>query len=172
MKRPMIKGHNTSLVTTPYAAVMGQLLGLGMVSSSVAMTKSEFAAINKLYGYVPEKPNEKPAPPKLPVRGDFETEWQFTKALEKHKLALENLAKWTDPQPLYQAGADRNAIRHAEADGLRLLAWIAKYVPAGEDPLKTLVQLASESGFDVEPADTDWANEEEGSEENDLDVAV
>jgi hypothetical protein len=173
MKRPTIKGINTSFVTTPYAAVMGQLLGVGMVSSSVAMSKSEFKAVQKLYGYVPEKPNEKPPPPPLPVRADFKSEWDFTKALENHKLALKDHTKWTDPRPLYQAGADRNTVRHAEADGLRLLAWIAKYVPEGEDPLKTLVQLASEAGFEVDPADAAWANGDEVTEEDsEMDKAV
>lgn len=65
---------------------------------------------------------------------------------------------------LMQAAADRNAFRHAEADGLRLLAWISRFVPAGEDPLKTLVEMAAESGCDVDPEDVMWADEidEEG----------
>lgn len=57
-----------------------------------------------------------------------------------------------------QAGADRNALRQAACDGMRLLAWLAKYVPPGEDPLKTLVQVTARAGFDVSPADIDWAD--------------
>ena len=60
---------------------------------------------------------------------------------------------------LYQAGADRDMFRHAEADGLRLLAWIAKYVEKGQDPVKTLIQFASESGVDVSPEDYEGAKE-------------
>jgi hypothetical protein len=59
-----------------------------------------------------------------------------------------------------QAGADRNMVRHAESDGIRLIAWLAKYVPEGEDPLKTLVQLAVDAGWDVDPSDVTWADAE------------
>ena len=64
-----------------------------------------------------------------------------------------------DPNPLLQAGADRNLMRQAEEDGLRLLVWLAKYVEKGTDPLKTLIQLAGDAGFDVDPEDMAWANE-------------
>ena len=62
----------------------------------------------------------------------------------------------SEKNPLMQAGAIRNALREASCDGLRMLAWLAKYVPAGEDPVKTLVQLAVEAGFDVPSEDIEW----------------
>lgn len=55
-----------------------------------------------------------------------------------------------------QAGADRNALRHAQADGLRLLAWLARHVEPGQDPLRTLVDLACQAGWDVDPLEVDW----------------
>jgi len=58
-----------------------------------------------------------------------------------------------------QAGTDRNVMRHAEFDGLRMVAWLAQYVEPGQDPLRTLVQLAVEAGIDVTPEDVDWACE-------------
>ena len=114
VERPNAGG---SFVTTPHAGVMLELLG-GVRSGSVTLTRSEFGAIEKLYGYKSED------------------------------------------HPLMEAGARRNAFREAEADGLRLLAWLAKYVPVGSDPLKTLVGLASEAGLDVEPEDSEWADDE------------
>ncbi len=54
-------------------------------------------------------------------------------------------------------GSNRNAMRRAEVDGLRLLAWIAKYTEEGEDPLGTLVELAHNAGWDVDPADVNWS---------------
>ncbi|HZL96042.1 MAG TPA: hypothetical protein VFB99_20460 [Vicinamibacterales bacterium] len=72
-------------------------------------------------------------------------------------MALRAHAKWEDPRAFMQAGADRDVFRHAELDGLRLLAWIARYVPPGEDPLKSLVMLASDAGWDVDPDDVAWA---------------
>jgi hypothetical protein len=49
------------------------------------------------------------------------------------------------------------------------MAWLARYVEAGEDPLKTVVGAMVDAGFDVEPADANWANdgEEEEEEEDD-----
>ena len=65
-----------------------------------------------------------------------------------------------DVQELIQAGSDRNVIRHAQCDGLRLLAWISKFTDAGGDPLKTLIQLAIDAGLDVDCADIDWVSQE------------
>lgn len=65
-----------------------------------------------------------------------------------------------------QSGADVNMMRHAETDGLRIMAWLARYVPAGEDPLKTVV-LAMAEKYDVDPADVAWANDVEDDEHDD-----
>lgn len=65
----------------------------------------------------------------------------------------------SEDHPLMAAGARRNALREAEADGLRLMAWLAKYVPVGSDPLKTLVTMAGDAGLDVDAEDLEWADE-------------
>jgi hypothetical protein len=145
---------------------MLQLLG-GAKHGGVTLTSDEFNAVKKLYGYVPEKPNKKPEPPQAPRYTEYSNHWDYTKAVQDHKQALEAHSNWTDPKPLLQAGAYRNAFRHAEADGLRLLAWVAKYVEPGEDPVKTLIQFACEAGVDVDPADVDWANGNENNEGSD-----
>jgi len=64
---------------------------------------------------------------------------------------------------MMQAGADRNAIRHAQEDGLRLVAWLASYLEPGEDPLRLLVRLVSRAGYDVGAEDFEWASSEEES---------
>jgi hypothetical protein len=112
-------------MTTPRAAEMLSILGRGEIHGSVVLTRDEFAAVQRLYGYRVETSSD------------------------KHALRF------------HQAGADRNAFRHAEADGLRLLAWLARHVPSGEDPLKTLVRLAADAGCDVDPADVGWADGEQ-----------
>lgn len=66
-----------------------------------------------------------------------------------------------------QAGADRNLFRHAEADGLRIVAWFAKYLEPGEDPLRWLIQRLVEVGaYDLDPNDVEWANGEEPEEDD------
>lgn len=42
--------------------------------------------------------------------------------------------------------------------------WLAKYVPPGEDPLRHLVQLAVNAGWDVDPEDVEWAETEEAED--------
>jgi len=160
MKRPTIGGpespHST-IVTTPRAAMMMQLLGSGLVRGGVALSRDEYAAINKLYGFTKEQPNPKPPPPKAPERETFKTSWDFEAAVKKYQEAVKAWQNWQDPRPLMQAGADHNVARTAEVDGLRLVAFLAKFVPAGEDPLKHLIQAASDAGWDVDPSDLEWA---------------
>lgn len=158
MKRPYANG---STVTTPHTGEMMRFLGAGATSGNITLSRDEFENIKKIYGYKKEKPNKKPPPPEAPPKGaSFAQKEDYEKALKHHE-------NWEDPIALLQAGADRNAIRHAEADGLRMLAWIAKFVPQGEDPLKTLVNLAVAVGLDVDPSDSEWAEDEgeEASEE-------
>lgn len=70
----------------------------------------------------------------------------------------------TNEGKLMHAGMTRNAFRHLEGDGARMLAWFARYVPAGADPLKHLVQIVSEAGLDVEGEDVEWAYAEKEPE--------
>lgn len=150
-----------SVVTTPLAATMIRLLGPGQRSGPVTFSPSETEALNKLYGFKKEKVPEKRAKPTLKVKPNA-LPYEQRDAEEAHKKAV---ASWEreDPrevQRLMQAGADRNMARYAEEDGLRLVAWLAKHVQPGEDPLKTLIQLAVDAGWDVDPEDTSWAEAE------------
>lgn len=163
-RRPTVDGATGALVTTPIAAAMIGLLGSSPIFGSVALTKDEWRAVQKLYGFTDEAPNERPPPPAPPVCEKFKTTWDFDRAVQEHAAALKAWERWEDPRLLMQAGADRNAIRHAEADGLRCLAWLARHIPAGEDPLTHVVQLAIDAGWDVDPSDCAWANELDAAE--------
>jgi len=168
--RPKFADH---YVTTPKTGTVFRLLGTGLRAGGVTLTRDETAALNKLYGFEIEKPQKRP--PK-PVLAEVELEpdapaWKRQdaekRAKKDHEEAVKRWEKWSDPRELFQAGADRNMLRHAEHDGMRLVAWLAKYVPKGEDPLKTLVQLAVDAGYDVDPSDIEWAeagHDEEAAE--------
>lgn len=162
MKRPQV--GTGFVVTTPMAATMIKLLGLGVTSGGIAFTRDETEALNRLYGFTPEQPNERPPRPERKPDPEGATSYDRQRADEDHKRAVQAWERWEDPQPLMQAGANRNLVRHAEADGLRLVAWLAKHVPAGTDPLKTLVQMAALAGWDVAPEDNDWAEQEDEEE--------
>jgi hypothetical protein len=60
---------------------------------------------------------------------------------------------------LLKAGAERNVFRHAESDGLRMIAFVARYLSQGEDPVKFLAQLCIDAGFDVDPKIVEWSRE-------------
>jgi hypothetical protein len=153
-KRPQTRGGGA--VTTPHSASMITLLGSGIVSHGLALSRDENRALNKLYGLVPEKPHQRPPKPVFEPDPDLDY-FERQRAETKFKEAVKAWELWEDPRHIMQAGADRNMIRHAQADGLRLMAWFAKFVPAGEDPLKHLIQVVSNGGCDVEPEDIDWA---------------
>lgn len=156
-------------MTTPLSATVIELLGHGLSSGGVTLSRSESRAITELYGYKAEKPSNRPPEPTAPTppgpSSGPDDAREYRRLMEKYDGAMVNWRKWQDPLPLMQAGAARNAIRDAQVDGLRLLAWIAKYVEPGRDPLKTLVQFADEAGMPVSEEDVEWADEEEEEEE-------
>jgi hypothetical protein len=164
--RPTTNGNHGNLVTTPHAASMIRLLG-GQRHAGFVMTKDEKHAVDRLYGYKPELANAKPPPPSPPKREDYANAWEYNDALRKHEAALTAHAQWEDPRSLMQSGADINAMRHAEADGLRLLTWLARHLQPGEDPLRAVVQLAVDAGWDVDHEDVAWAGQEDDEESDD-----
>lgn len=163
VKRPQVAGCR---VTTPNAGDMIQLLGSGPVHSGFAVTKSEHRALQRLYGYTDEPPDENPPAPVAPKREDFADNYAYDRALLAHDGAVRAHAKWKDPREFYQAGATRNMFRHAEADGLRIMAWLARFIPEGEDPLKHVVQAFAALGCDTDPADNGWAFDDDDCDED------
>jgi hypothetical protein len=158
MSRPMTEPDRLTnalaMISAPSRRVSIALLGAALRHGGVTISRDEHRALAKLYGFVPEQPRErppKPAPP--PPKADW-------KAEQDHKRAVEAWEKWEDPRPFHQAGADRNLMRHAEADGLRIVAWLAKFVEPGEDPLRALVRVFVDAGYDIDPADVEWAEAE------------
>jgi hypothetical protein len=164
LKRPTTK-KRLATVTTPLSATMIELLGPGLASGGIVLTRSESQAIEDLYGYKKEEPSKRPPEPTPPTppgpSSGPDDARAYRRLMEEYDKAMVKWRKWEDPLPLMQAGAARNAIRDAQVDGLRLLAWIAKYVEPGHDPLKTLVQFAAEAGMPVSSEETEWADTEE-----------
>ncbi len=160
-----------STVTTPTAAALMQLTGGGIRWGNVAVTRDEHRHLQRLYGYVDEQPNERPPAPELPPPLSYKATWEARCEHDKLQRAYEAAAYahevWTDPRGFQQAGADRNLNRHVEADGVRLVAWLAKHLQPGEDPLKQLVRLAVDAGWDVDGSDVAWADPESVEGEDD-----
>lgn len=153
-------GGTFGTVTTPAAKEMIELLGSGYRHENITLTQDEMKHLRHLYGFPlepsnarPPKPVQKPYPPNA-------LSWDRNILDREYKQEVAAWEKWVDPQGWLQSGSDRNLFRHAAADGLRMVAWLAQYAPKGEDPLKTLIQMAIDSGYDVTPSDVTYSGEE------------
>ena len=62
---------------------------------------------------------------------------------------------------MHQAGSDRNLLRHVRSDGLRVMAFLSKYLERHEDPVEFLEGLCSEVGLDCPLSDWDQFKPEE-----------
>ena len=76
---------------------------------------------------------------------------------------IKNLCRVYDTQhdenELIAARNVTSGLRLAQRDGMRMVAWLSEYLEAGEDPVKMLVRLVMETGYDVDPEDAAWAEE-------------
>lgn len=59
-----------------------------------------------------------------------------------HQEALDVLS-------MHNTGDTRNLFRHAESDGLRLMAFLSQFVEPGEDPVRMVASALAEQGYDV-----------------------
>ena len=165
--RPTTTGSiGGSLCSTPSAADSISLLG-GERYESVAFSRDECYALQRLYG-VDTARAEKEA------RAFAEA--AHREAMARHEAAMVKRSPWdySPPPPTLEAdstaafavaGAGRNLFRHAEADGLRMVAAMARFLQPGDDPVRVLVALMADAGWDVRE-DPEWYNGDESEEED------
>jgi len=147
--------------TTPRAEQITQLLGGASRHEGVVISRDEKKHLDKLYGFVEEQPQPRPPRPTAPDRADYTKAYEYSDALKEYERRVKCWESWEDPRAFFEAGATRNMFRHASHDGLRIMAWLAKFVEAGSDPLKTVVRMAIDSGCDVDPSDVTWAMQDD-----------
>ena len=131
------------------------------------LTGSEMRALHRLYAYREEQPGVRPPMPEgpeptAPPRPYEQDEDEKRKRWE----AWRAYRSWQDPRRFLQADADLHTMRDAETDGLRIVAWLAKHMMPGADPLKAVVAIAVEAGWDVDPHDVEWATQDAEPEED------
>lgn len=148
-----------SLCSTPSTATSIALLG-GARYSSVSVSLDEFSALQRLYGCDLDGAARS---------ARIYAEDAHSSALAAHEAAMVKRDGWATAPPAPKApdadgaarfavaGGSRNLFRHAEADGLRMVATIARFLQPGEDPVRLLVSLMADAGFDV-LEDPDWYN--------------
>ena len=119
--RPQTQG---SYVSSPSSKTCIDLLGGGMVHEGVCLSRTEVDRLRELYGYRVEPPHDRPAPPIAPDRSHYKWEYDYQRAVGEYEDAMRVHKRWEDPREFHQVGADRNMIRHAQCDGLRIVAWL------------------------------------------------
>lgn len=89
--------------------------------------------------------------------------------LDREQMKLRNSPDFIGPltkekdgnaYELMLAGGMRNILRAAKRDGQRLIGVLAKYVEPDEDPVKVLIRILIDAGYDVDPENVDWVEEE------------
>lgn len=155
--RPTTTGSiGGSLCSTPGAAMSIALLG-GDRYEGVTISLDERDALLHLYGFDLDGAAKE---------ARAHAEESNKAALARHEAAMAKRSRWdpVPPMPVLQpegsarlmvAGASRNMFRHAEADGLRMVAAVARYLSPGDDPVRFLISIMAEAGIDVQE-DPDW----------------
>lgn len=158
-KRPMTTRGN--ICATPSDVNMIALLG-GKRQNGVSFTRDQLRSLERLYGF------------NLTGAGNHAVKY----AEERHAEAVEAYQAYMDdpdisdwkkqgrrsPEPpktdqisrFIVAGSERNLFRVVQEDGLRVMAFLSKFLEQGQDPVKLLVQIMDGAGFDVEDH-VEWA---------------
>jgi len=58
----------------------------------------------------------------------------------------------------YEAGRDVGCFRRARTDGLRVMAYLSKFMEKGEDPVRFIQGLCADAGYD---APDEWGDDED-----------
>lgn len=75
--------------------------------------------------------------------------------------AIRRLYGYTrEPNEFVQTGSDISMLRHAQIDGARMLAVFARFVEPGDDPVKEMLRVLCDAGFDISD-DANWIYDEE-----------
>lgn len=147
-------GHPRPILVTPSDATSLTLLG-GQRKGNVALTHDQMHALRRMYGFVDVGPEVETAR-QLHEENERKRKAEFDKKKAENHWSVRDetfqprVFDEEGVRAFQQAGADRNLLRHAEVDGLRMVAFIANFIEeAGGDPVRLLVELCSEAGFDT-----------------------
>lgn len=159
--RPTTESGNTC--ATPMDATMIALLG-GKRVEGVAFSVDQYRALERHYGYDMKKAREgavayaeEADKRELEAHEAFMADPDIPSRDKRGKRAPK--PSLTSVDQFMVAGAERNMFRAVQEDGMRVMAFIAKYLETGQDPVKMLAQLMLEAGFDM--ADhAEWAYED------------
>lgn len=138
--------------TDPQTEQMCRLLG-GISFEAVTLSRNQIENLMKLYGCHHEKEKDWP-PSTIEVP---ENPHAYTPYGSKPKMVQKVLGS---AAPLAESAMLVSLGRRAKHDGLRMLAVLSRFCEPGQDPVKLLVQLCIEAGYDIGTL-SEWAYEED-----------
>lgn len=175
-ERPTAEGGRAC--ATPSDATMITLLG-GMTFQGVTFTRGQAKALEKFYGYDDQKARRD-------ASDAVKESWKLQTQKVMDRLKDPKLKDWKRNELMKQlkelqnqqsqeetvkgaaafaeAGGVRNRWRIIQEDGLRVMAMLGRFLEPGQDPVKLVVQLMSEAGYDVSEH-CEWAYDESDIEE-------
>lgn len=148
---------------TPMDATMIQLLGSGGSFEGVTFTRDQLDRLTRVYGYSPEQ-TERDVEESIAAHAEAlrkQAEEDAKKPSWQRKAKATRPATAGELRTFYKAGGHLQVLRNAGHDGLRLVAFLSRYLEPDEDPVKMVVRLATEAGYDVDSDVVAWAFEDE-----------
>lgn len=152
--RPRPTCPQGALVATPEDATTIGFFGSPGRHGSVAYTHDQERAMERLYGYDLDGWEKRAASEAIEAHAEACAEYED----RRRKASAYEAARMQPPKPAdpkgaayFQRGGDSmHMLRHAEADGVRMVALIARYVEPGDDPVRLLARLLMDAGYDVQ----------------------
>lgn len=159
-----IPGFPKFIAATPDSEISISLLGAAYSTSGVKFTQSEHARLLAFYGFKESEADEcvRAAREEHEARvARAREEWEAAPApvgtarwVPGRALPLPDPEKIKEPdyagvRQLHVEGSLRNIYRHVQRDGLRLMAAISKFLDPGEDPVRLVLGLLRDAGYDV-----------------------
>ena len=171
-----VPGHPAYCCDTPMTQTMIDLMGRGAHHGAVYFSRSQTEALQRFYDFDPQRDIDTVEETLQAAYEKARDEYEDRKALwDSDKRAYKATYGWDATAPrvprpptpliieklgrLQHAGAGRNLMRFVERDGLRLMAFLSRYLEQGEDPVKLVAQLCIDAGYDV-PDVSDWLEED------------
>lgn len=159
---------NGAPCATPSDADMIEAYG-GSSFEGVAFSDAQRRDLEKLYGYdLARSAHEAIAYSESEYRRAM-LAYDEAMATEADPWKRERLVKPKPPDPggiakFFISGNQLHMFRHAQCDGLRLIALLAHHVEPGRDPVRVLARLMIDAGWDVQ-VEPDWVDGDETGEE-------
>lgn len=168
---------------TPMTATITKLLGHAVRQEGVGFSKTQDKNLRKFYGFSDEEDIRVAEQTLADAQAKYKeklSDWEEANKTAprtpEYKAAWSDYNEKWDPKfgrhrdyavdkpeppdgisslPWLRAGSTVNVYRWVQRDGLRVMAFLARYLEKGQDPVKLVAQLCIEAGYDV-PDDHDW----------------